>query len=199
MIDCPSGPIQKTSRHLELVEYLESELGEFMAPDWIWEDVTPNDLWNMNRSLILSYAHDPSSAYNDKIWSEVQHAWGDKERVRIRAINKAISKFVHNFPSCHHKATDLRQYLDDAMWRNRHARYLWAAMTHLTPSTISAILNPSGGFAKLSDKIARKVVRPSRLSQDHLPLSQCEETPQSHCHPNWELGEFPSPITNPLG
>ena len=30
-------------------------------------------------------------------------------------------------------------------------------MTHLTPSTISAILNPTGGFAKLSDKIARKV------------------------------------------
>ena len=193
MIDYPSGPMQKTSRHLELVEYLEGELGEFMAPDWIWEDVTPNDLWNMNRSLILSYAHDPSSAYNDKIWSEVQHAWGDKERVRIRAMNKAIFKFVHNFPSCHHKATDLRQYLDDAMWRNRHARYLWAAMTHLTPSTISAILNPSGGFAKLSDKIARKVVRPSRQSQDPPPLLQCEETPQSqsHSHPYWELEESP--------
>ena len=43
------------------------------------------------------------------------------------------------------------------MWRNRHAKYFWAAMTHLTPSTISAILNPTGGFAKLSDKIARKV------------------------------------------
>ena len=55
------------------------------------------------------------------------------------------------------QASDLRRYLDDAMIRNRHAKYLWAAMTHLTPSTISAILNPSGGFAKLSDKIARKV------------------------------------------
>jgi len=131
----PHG-FEKTSRHLELVEYLEGELGEFMAPDWIWENVTPNDLWNMNRTLILSYAHDPSSAYNDKIWPEVQHAWGDKER-----------------------ASDLRQYLDDAMWRNRHAKYLWAAMTHLTPSTISAILNPSGGFAKLSDKIAKKVTK----------------------------------------
>ena len=80
-MDCPRVSIQKTSRHLELVEYLEGELGEFMAPDWIRENVTPNDLWNMNRTLILSYAHDPPSAYNDKIWSEVQHAWGNKERV----------------------------------------------------------------------------------------------------------------------
>ena len=83
------GSIQKTSRHLELVEYLEGELGEFMAPDWIWENVTPNDLWNMNRTLILSYAHDPSSAYNDKIWPEVQHAWGDKERVK--SVSKVLA------------------------------------------------------------------------------------------------------------
>ena len=146
---------------MELVEYLEAELGEFMAPDWIWENVTPNDLWNLNRTLILSYAHDPSSAYNDKIWSEVQHAWGNKEKVQscLLFLSKLIP--IHaNHPI--HQPSDLRQYLDDAMWRNRHAKYFWAAMTHLTPSTISAILNPTGGFAKLSDKIARKVDPPFR-------------------------------------
>ena len=60
------------------------------------------------------------------------------------------------------------------MWRNRHAKYLWAAMTHLTPSTISAILNPTGGFAKLSDKIARKVGSPFQQYVTHPSLSQCD-------------------------
>ena len=83
---------------MELVEYLEAELGEFMAPDWIWENVTPNDLWNLNRTLILSYAHDPSSAYNDKIWSEVQHAWGNKEKARSCILYICI--FPNLFPKC---------------------------------------------------------------------------------------------------
>ena len=78
-----------------------------------------------------------------------------------------------NVSTISHQASDLRQYLDDAMWRNRHAKYLWAAMTHLTPSTISAILNPSGGFAKLSDKIAKKVVS-TVSTRDYPPLSQCQ-------------------------
>ena len=88
---------------MELVEYLEAELGEFMAPDWIWENVTPNDLWNLNRTLILSYAHDPSSAYNDKIWSEVQHAWGNKEKVQSCLL--FLSKLIpHTCESSHPSA-----------------------------------------------------------------------------------------------
>jgi hypothetical protein len=105
-----------------------------MAPDWLWHGVTPDNLWSMNRTLILSYAHDPSSAYNDKIWFEIPHAWGDKQNVG-----------------------DLKKYLGDSMRRNRYAKYPWAAMTHLTPTTFDAILSPNGGFAKLSDKIARQV------------------------------------------
>ena len=50
-----------------------------MAPDWLGREVTPNDLWHMKRTLILTYSHDPSSAYNDKVWPEVRHEWGDKQ------------------------------------------------------------------------------------------------------------------------
>ncbi len=116
------------------MQYLDEELGEFMAPDWLWRGVTPNELWKMNRTLILSYSHDPSSAYNDKIWFEVQHAWGDKQ-----------------------EPEELRSYLDGAMRRHDSAKYPWAAMAHLTPTTLDAIMNPTAGIAALSDKIARQV------------------------------------------
>ena len=72
--------LQDSDKHSELVRYLDEELGEFMAPDWLGRDVTPNDLWQMNKTLILTYSHDASSAYNDKIWPEVRHSWGNKMR-----------------------------------------------------------------------------------------------------------------------
>ena len=54
-------------------------LGQFMAPDWLGRSVTPNDLWEMNRTLIVTYSHDPSSAFSDVLWSEVRHVWGNQQ------------------------------------------------------------------------------------------------------------------------
>ena len=50
-----------------------------MAPDWLGRSVTPNDLWEMNRTLIVTYSHDPSSAFSDVLWSEVRHVWGNQQ------------------------------------------------------------------------------------------------------------------------
>ena len=66
------------SIHASLLRYLQAELGEFMAPDWLGRSVTPNDLWEMNRTLIVTYSHDPSSAFSDVLWSEVRHVWGNQ-------------------------------------------------------------------------------------------------------------------------
>ena len=49
-----------------------------MAPDWLGRAVTLNDLWNMNKTLIITYSHNPSSAFSDMLWSEVRHVWGNQ-------------------------------------------------------------------------------------------------------------------------
>ncbi len=40
-------------KHSELLEYIVEELGEFMAPDWLGRGVTLNDLWHLNKTLIV--------------------------------------------------------------------------------------------------------------------------------------------------
>jgi hypothetical protein len=40
-------------KHQELMEYIVEELGEFMAPDWLGRGVTLNDLWHLNKTLIV--------------------------------------------------------------------------------------------------------------------------------------------------
>ncbi len=74
--DAPQA--QDHRRHSELLQYLEEELGAWLAPDWLGRAAAPNDLWRLGKRLLLTYSHDPSSAYNDRVWPEVQHAWGDK-------------------------------------------------------------------------------------------------------------------------
>jgi hypothetical protein len=71
---------QNKTIHDELIGFLFSELGEFIAPDWLGWRVTPNDLWRKNKTLIISYAHDPSSAFNGLIWPEVKHIWANKAK-----------------------------------------------------------------------------------------------------------------------
>jgi len=47
----------QAARHEDLVRYLQEELGEFMAPDWLGRNrqTTLNDLWALNRTLIVTY------------------------------------------------------------------------------------------------------------------------------------------------
>lgn len=122
--------------HAQLVEYLIGELGEFMAPDWLGRSVTPNDLWHMNKTLIVTYSHDPRSLFSDVLWSDVRHVWGNKPNIE-----------------------DLFQFLSEAMRLRRWARYPWAAMTHLTPSKLDVILSPTSGIREMSDEIAKNVTQ----------------------------------------
>jgi len=44
------------------------------------------------------------------------------------------------------------------MYERSSATYLWAAMTHLTPSALDILVNPGGGIRDLNTKIARKAI-----------------------------------------
>jgi len=44
------------SIHYELMEFVLRELEEHLVPHTVGTDVTPNDLWRLNRSIILTYA-----------------------------------------------------------------------------------------------------------------------------------------------
>jgi len=122
--------------HAALFRLLQAELGQYMAPDWLGRAVTLNDLWNMNKTLIITYSHNPSSAFSDLLWSEVRHVWGNQRT-----------------------PMGLKGFLSEAMQLRKWARYPWAAMSHLTPSQMDVILNPNKGFRELSDSIARNITR----------------------------------------
>ena len=54
----PFGFVDKKAngdRHKELVDYVKSELGEFMAPDWLGSRASMKDFWELNRTLIVTY------------------------------------------------------------------------------------------------------------------------------------------------
>jgi hypothetical protein len=44
------------------------------------------------------------------------------------------------------------------MYERSSATYLWAAMTHLTPSALDILVNPGGGIRDLNTKIARNAM-----------------------------------------
>ncbi len=168
--------------HAELLRYLNAELGDFMAPDWLGRSVTLNDLWATNRTLIVTYSHDPSSAFSDKLWSEVRHVWGDQENPT------GLRNFLGGkFPSLikNKCAENLQQKLcpeimnnlsadTEAMSLRRWARYPWAAMTHLTPTKLGVFLNPTKGVRELADSIARNVSISEKLVKfDHRSIYSC--------------------------
>ena len=54
-------------------------------------------------------------------------------------------------------------HLTPSMYRSMELRseatYLWAAMSHLTPSALDVILNPSGGMRILNNRISRLFIK----------------------------------------
>ena len=40
---------------ISILFLVKDELGEFMTPDWLGKAATMNDLWHLNRTLIVTY------------------------------------------------------------------------------------------------------------------------------------------------
>jgi len=125
-------------RHQQLVEYIQEELGEFMAPDWLGRNrqTTLNDLWALNKTLIVTYQDDSIENLHHTLWPQVIHSWGNtNDRARLfRFLNRTMSQ-------------------------RRSATYLWVAMTHLTPSPMDVLWNLTGGIRVLNNDIARGVTK----------------------------------------
>ena len=153
--------------HAELVGYLMQELGDYMVPDRMGADVTPNELWAANKTLIVTYGNTPNHAFNSLLWSEVEHAWGDaRTRQELYAFltGTFILECSMQYKSCTMNNLFLLIHIlksfDSANMRSRSERgtkSLWAAMTHLTPSAWQFLSKSTGGFRFLSDSIAREV------------------------------------------
>ena len=121
-----------SGRHDELWRYINEELGEFMAPDWLGKAATMNDLWHLNRTLIVTYQDDVTENRYDNLWTEALHAWADTKH-----------------------PVNLFRYLNETMNSKQGATYMWVAMTHLTPSAIDVVWDLAGGLRKMNDKIAK--------------------------------------------
>ena len=97
----------------------------------IHRQTTLNDLWDLNRTLIVTYQvtqwsdsqedfpsrltkhcsqADTVESRHEMLWPEVIHAWGNTR-----------------------DASRLFRFLNRSMGQKRSATFLWVAMTHLTP------------------------------------------------------------------
>ena len=63
-----------------------------MAPDWVGRNAAPNDLWHLNRTLVVTYNHPITWSYNSKIWPDVQ--------VRERKSRSSIDRVEFNTHQC---------------------------------------------------------------------------------------------------
>ena len=91
-----------------------------------------NDLWHLNRTLIVTYQDDVTENKYDNLWTEALHAWANtKHPVNLfRSLNETTNS-------------------------KQGATYMWVAMTHLTPSAIDVVWDLAGGLRKMNDKIAK--------------------------------------------
>lgn len=64
--------------HRDLVNYIKSELSEWIAPpDW---NATCDKLWKMNKTLIISYNnYKIVEEYPSLLWSPVDQKWANKQ------------------------------------------------------------------------------------------------------------------------
>ena len=100
-----------------------------MAPDWLGRAVTLNDLWNMNKTLIITYSHNPSSAFSDMLWSEVRHVWGNQRTpmgLKGFLSGKTQTEFLKEFRTEKPEGFEIPQEFYCSM-------LLWQISTYLHP------------------------------------------------------------------
>ncbi|KZS17294.1 PI-PLC X domain-containing protein 1 [Daphnia magna] len=134
----PVGFSQNTQRnretHAQLVQLLLDKFGDFMVPSSYGSMASLNDLWAINRTLIVVYADDWTRSSHPFLWPSIPQEWGDKRNV-----------------------DDLHKYLSGIDKKRYDSDYFWAAMAELTPSTMDVLFRPNDGLRKLADNVARNV------------------------------------------
>lgn len=117
-------------RHSKLAEYLNAELGEYAAPNSLWPNATPNQIWNAGKPIILSYSDPETAQKYHFLWPPLPQEWGDKRTL----------------PS-------LRDFLGDAIKRRGGGSQMWAAMAEFTPKPLDIVLRPTYGLRNMAQKV----------------------------------------------
>jgi len=109
---------------------LKSELGAYTAPRTLSPNATPNDIWSLGRSVIISYS-EPKVAHQYPIyWPPLPQEWGDKR-----------------------KLPDLKEFLVDALSRRSKRGQMWAAMAEFTPKPLDIVLRPTLGLRNMAQSV----------------------------------------------
>lgn len=118
--------------HDILIRHLEEVFGEYLVPKDFGTSVTLNELWDMDKRLILGYGHDKGSV-SPYMWEGVSQKWGN--------VRETLA---------------LQEYLADVMSQSPY-NYVWSSQAELTPTTEDVILDHFGGLRNMADMVNREV------------------------------------------
>lgn len=117
-----SGFNDHPERHVELINILESNFGEWMAPITLEPNPTMGELWRDGARLIVTYPSQENSN-SSYLWESVYHLWGD----------------VNNLE-------DLEMFLYTGIPQQVNRGSLWSAMAEFTPTATDIAINKWGGL-----------------------------------------------------
>jgi hypothetical protein len=126
----PVGFEGKRDRHTKLVDYILKELGTHAVPSSFWPNVTPNEIWGANKSIIISYSHTQTVQLYPELWPPLPQEWGDKRSL-----------------------PDLKSFLSDSIKKRGGKGQVWAAMAEFTPQPMDIVLRPTQGLRNMAQKV----------------------------------------------
>lgn len=84
--------IPHTKPHDTLVDYLQKELGPFIAPPNLTWNAKLQDFWKINKTVILAYNNEKVlKKYSHLLWPPVYQRWGNcQEPDKLKAYMKNV-------------------------------------------------------------------------------------------------------------
>jgi len=120
----------RRERHNQLVEYLNSELERYTVPSTFWPNATPNDIWSVNRSVIISYSDTRTAQHHPNLWPPLPQEWGDKRSL-----------------------PNLKSFLLESVKKRGGKGQVWAAMAEFTPKPLDIVLRPTQGLRNMAQTV----------------------------------------------
>lgn len=125
---------QPQAVHDELQQLLLEQLAPWMAPKSLGWNVTLDQLWSIDRRLIVTY-NDDAGRDNPFLWPAVRHEWGD-----VQSLD------------------DLETWLESVMERAAQGlmpAHPWSAQAELTPDAGDVLVDRFGGLRGAADIVNR--------------------------------------------
>lgn len=113
----PVGFTNRVERHVELIEYLTQELGEYMLSPSVGYDVTMDAIWKSGKRVIVDYA-DSAGENSDLLWPAIPQVWANTMDINV-----------------------LKDYLQQYM--DKDQTQIWSAMAELTPTAMDVLFTNS--------------------------------------------------------